>query len=265
MTSRVIWAVTAVVIAVLIISAVMYYLRVLTPFPAASPPSSTSRPLQTPTDKASLNWAGYAVAYNFSDPKPVITGVSGTWTVPEVKVSQNDTFSAIWVGIGGTFGHSLIQAGTQQDSVNGITLYSAWYELLPLDSVTVTTMDISPGDVIMTSINLTDSTSNTWSIEVNDLSSGQIFSQEFVYDSSELSAEWIVERPDVNKVLSEIADFQSVAFSNCTVVMNNQVGALGYFPSSRSFMYNMKGTRLVDVSDFLNDGSSFTVEFLTSQ
>jgi len=150
-----IWAVTVVVITVLIISAVVYYLRVLAPFPAASPPSSTSRPLQTPTDKASLNWAGYAVAYNFSDPKPVITGVSGTWTVPEVKVTQNDTFSAIWVGIGGTFGHSLIQAGTQQDSVNGVTYYSAWYELLPVDSITIKTMDISSGDVIRTSINRT--------------------------------------------------------------------------------------------------------------
>ena len=146
-----------------------------------------------------------------------------------------------------------------------MTYYSAWYELLPVDSITIKTMDISSGDVIRTSINLTDPVSNTWSIEVNDLSTGQSFNQDFVYDSSELSAEWIVERPDINNVLSEIANFESVTFSNCTLVMNNQVGALGYFPSSRSFMYNMKGTRLVDVSSFLNDGSSFTVEHLTSQ
>jgi hypothetical protein len=265
MTSKIVWAATTVIIAILIIGAVTYYLRVLAPTPASPPSTSTSRPLQTPTDKASLNWAGYAVAYNFSDPKPVITGVSGSWTVPEVKVSQNDTFSAMWVGIGGTFGHDLIQTGTQQDSINGVTYYSAWYELLPFDSVTITTMDISPGDAITTSINLTDPTLNTWSIEVNDLSTGQSFNQDFVYDSSRLSAEWIVERPDINSVLSEVADFESVTFSNCTVVMNNQLGALGYFPSSRSFMYNMRGTRLVDVSNFFNDGTSFTVEHLTSQ
>jgi hypothetical protein len=263
MTSRIVWAATSVAIAILIIAAV-YYLRELVPSHTASPTSTPTRPLQTPTDQSSLNWAGYAVTYNFSDPKPVITGVSGSWTVPEVKVSQNDTFSAIWVGIGGTFGHDLIQTGTQQDSINGVTYYSAWYELLPFDSVTIT-MDISPGDAITTSINLADPTLNTWSIEVNDLSTGQSFNQDFVYDSSRLSAEWIVERPDINNVLSEIADFGSITFSNCTVVMNNQVGAFGYFPSSRTFMYNRSGTRIADVSNYFNDGSSFTVEYLTSQ
>lgn len=144
--------------------------------------------MQTPIDQADLKWAGYAVAYNFSDPKPVITAVSGSWIVPQVKISHNDTFSAIWVGIGGTFGHTLIQAGTEQDSINGITYYSAWYEILPFDAVTITTMEISPGDTITTSINLISSALNMWSIELNDLSTGQSFNQDFFYDSSRLSA-----------------------------------------------------------------------------
>jgi len=256
-TNKTVSATVTVVIAVLVIAAIAYY-----SYPAPSP--TTSRQLQTPRDQADLNWAGYDVTTDFSDPRPLVTGVSGSWIVPQVKVSQNDTFSAIWVGIGGTFGHTLIQAGTEQDSINGIIYYSAWYELLPYDSVTITTIDVSPGDTITTSVNLINSALNLWSIEISDSSTGQSFSHDFFYDSSKLSAEWVVERPDVNNTLSEIADFGSVTLSNCTVVIDSQVGAFGYFPCARIFMYDTEGTRLADVSSF-KDGSSFTVKYLTSQ
>lgn len=259
-----------IVVVLLIAAAVVTYTffpSLLNPFPSpSSTPAPTSPPnqLQTPVDQASLNWGGYAVAYNFSDPQPVITGVSGSWVVPQVQVSENDTFSAIWVGIGGTFGRTLIQAGTEQDSIGGVISYSAWYELLPSDSVTITGMNISPGDTISTSINLVDSLLNTWSIELEDLSTGQSFSQDFFYSSSRLSAEWVVERPDINGALSQIANFGSVTFSNCTAMINGQTAAFGYFPSTRDFMYNMKGNRLADVSNYFNTGSSFTVKYLTS-
>src|SRR5512136_567269 len=128
MTAKTVLAATVVIVFLVFAGLVAYYYpSLLNPSPSASPtptptsgptltPTPTSAPLQTPVDQASLNWAGYAVAYNFSDPQPVVTGVSGSWIVPQVQVSQNDTFSAIWVGIGGTFGHTLIQAGTEQDS-----------------------------------------------------------------------------------------------------------------------------------------------------
>ena len=266
-----------VVIVFLIVAGVIayYYPRLLNISPSASPtptptsgptltPTPTSASLQTPVDQASLNWAGYAVAYNFSDPQPLVTGASGSWIVPQVQVSQNDTFSAIWVGIGGTFGQTLIQAGTEQDSISGGASYSAWYELLPFDSVTIAGMDISPGDTITTSISLVNSALNVWSINIGDLTTGQNFSQDLFYGSSRLSAEWVVERPDINGALSQIADFESVTFSNCTATVNNQIAAFGYFPSTRDFMYNMKGNRLVDVSSYFNNGSSFTATYLKS-
>ena len=98
-----------------------------------------------------------------------------------------------------------------------------------------------------------------------DLSTGQSFNQDFIYDSTQLSAEWVVERPDVNNALSNIANFGSVTLSNCTVKMDNEVGALGYFVSVRIFMYDANGTRLADVSSYDDDGSSFKVTYLTSQ
>ena len=115
------------------------------------------------------------------------------------------------------------------------------------------------------STSLENPAESIWSIHIDDLSTGQSFSQNLFYSSSKLSAEWIVERPDVNNAISEIANFGDVTLSDCKVTMNNEVGAFGYFPSVRTYMYDTSGTRLADVSDYSNDGSSFTVQYLTSQ
>jgi hypothetical protein len=259
MTGKVVQAAATVAIAVLIIAALTYYYSNYI-FPSTNPSQ-----LLSPTDQADLNWAGYAATNDFSSPQPLVTGVNGSWIVPQVEPSQNDTFSAVWIGIGGFFGHTLIQTGTEQDCVNGTFYYFAWYELLPSDAVTITTIDVSPGDTITASINLVNSAANLWSIYISDLSTGQSFNQDFFYKSSRLSAEWIVERPDINDTLSEVANFGNVTLSNCTAAINNEVEAFGYFPSIRIFMYDVKGTRLADVSNFNNDGSSFTVKYITSQ
>jgi hypothetical protein len=72
-------------------------------------------------------------------------------------------FSAVWIGIGGLFEQSdrtLIQMGTEQDSVYGNVTYSAWFELLPNDAVTITTINVTQGDEITASISLLDSATN---------------------------------------------------------------------------------------------------------
>jgi len=264
---KVVWASATIAVVVLIIAALTYYYNNYQ-FPYTGPrtsPSPNINKLLTPTDQADLNWAGYSVAHNFADPQPLVTAVSGSWVVPHVQITQNDTFSAVWIGIGGVFGHTLIQTGTEQDCVGGTLYYFTWYELLPSDSVTITTINVSPGDTINARISLVNSAENLWAVYIGDLSTGQSFNQSFVYDSSQLSAEWVVERPDVNNALSNLANFGSVTLSNCTVEMSNEVSAFGYFPSIRIFMYDVDGTRLADVSTYSSDGSSFTVAYLTSQ
>jgi hypothetical protein len=59
------------------------------------------------------NWAGYAVVSDIQNPQANVTGVSASWAVPEVIVSSEDKFSAVWIGIGGFFDNSLIQTGTE--------------------------------------------------------------------------------------------------------------------------------------------------------
>ena len=217
--------------------------------------------------EGSPNWAGYSVASNLADPQPVIIGINGSWTVPTVSVSQPNAFSAVWIGIGGQFDNTLIQTGTEQDSNRYSATYSAWYELLPNESVTIptTTINVSPGDEINASISLINSTANLWSIEIADVTTGHSFQRDVVYNSSRLSAEWIVERPAVNGVgaLGPLADFGSVTFTNSRITTNTSAGTIGNFPFVRFIMQNGV-TPLVSLSSLSNSGSSFTVTYLSS-
>ncbi len=211
----------------------------------------------------SLDWAGYVVVSDQGDPQPVVVGVSGTWIVPRVRASVDDRFCAAWVGIGGQLDSTLIQTGVEQDSVNGQVTYSAWYELLPDIEVTITTLNVSPGDKIKASINLVDSVTNKWSIELEDVTKGQRFSHEFFYESSRLSAEWIVERPTVDGRLSTLADFGNLTFTEAQANLTTSVDVISSFPYSQVIMDDRQNRQLVTVSSLTSQGSSFTVNYLT--
>ncbi len=212
----------------------------------------------------SLDWSGYVVVSDFSNPQSVVIGVNGSWNVPQVTVSQADKFSAAWIGIGGYLESTLIQAGTEHDSIDGTSVYSVWYELLPNESITIDGMNVSPGDGIQASIRLVDSVTNKWSIQIADVTTNQAFTQNVFYNSSRSSAEWIVERPYVNNTLSSLADFNTVTFTGASVTMNNSAGTISNFPFSQVIMHNRQNAELVTVSRLSSRGSSFTVNYLTT-
>jgi len=212
----------------------------------------------------SLDWSGYVVTSDFVNPQPVVTAVSGSWIVPTVEVSTGDTFSAAWIGNGGQLDNTLIQTGTEQDSTNGQATYSAWYELLPFDSITITTMAVSPGDKITASIDLAASAANEWVIEINDVTNGQQFSKNLYYGSSRLSAEWIVERPTVNNSLSALANFGNITFTGMKATMDSTVGTINNFPFTVVTMNDRQNRQLVNVSSLASKGSSFMISYLSS-
>lgn len=209
----------------------------------------------------STDWGGYVAVSNTNKPQPVVVGVSGSWTVPQVSVSQTNTYSSAWIGIGGYVDQTLIQTGTTHDSINGIAEYSAWFELIPNYSATITTMTVSPGDKIVASINLVDTIKNEWAVEIVDETSGQRFKQNFVYNSSRLSAEWIVEKPTINGSLASLADFGSITFTDSKVTMDTKAGTISDFPFSQFTMYNRQNTALVTVSSLFSNGTSFTIKY----
>ena len=213
----------------------------------------------------SLDWAGYSVSSDVADPKPVVTGVSGSWVVPEVTISQEDAFSAVWIGIGGQSDQTLIQTGTEQDSVGGEAVYFAWYEVLPDFAVMISELNVSSGDVISASIGLVESAADMWLVSIIDESTGQRFEKTVVYMSSRLSAEWIVERPTVNNnMIGRLADFSSVTFTNLRTTVDGVTATMNSFPFSRVEMVNRQNDGLASVSAFSPKTESFSVSFLAS-
>ena len=214
-----------------------------------------------PTVLRLSQWSGYMVASDIQNRSAVVSSVSGSWIVPEVNASVNNTFSGVWVGIGGYGEETLIQAGTEQEYFNGKFDYYAWYELLPDYLVRIPSLHVQPGDMIRASISLISEKASTWLIEISDVTRGEQFKKVFVYNSSRLTAEWIVERPKVNGVVTTLADFGNVTFTECKATLDGVTGVIGNFSHAQLVMHD-EGTALVTVSPLDEDKSGFTVSYL---
>jgi hypothetical protein len=217
-----------------------------------------------PTSLRVSQWSGYMVASDIQNKSPVVTSASASWTVPEVKPSSNNTFSGVWMGIGGYGEETLIQTGTEQEYINGKVSYYAWYELLPDYLVRIPNLHVQSGDTITASISLINENASTWSIEISDVTRGEQFKNVVVYNSSMLSAEWIVERPKVNGTISTLADFGNVTFTECKATVDGVTGTIGNFSYAQLVMHDDEGTSLVSVSPLNDDGSGFTVTYFES-
>ena len=158
--------------------------------------SSSSSPSQ------SSNWFGYS--QGVLDTGSPSMSIGGTWTVPTVSAHTAGQAgdSATWIGIGGgcltdaecaAGDETLIQAGTEQDvNADGTTSYSAWYEIIPAPSTTVT-LPVHPGDSI--TVTITQSVPGLWSIVIKDNTTGQTSTTSTPYSSDYSTAEWITETP----------------------------------------------------------------------
>lgn len=242
-----------------------------TPIPTPSPNPSPTPPLAPTTVRNSTNWAGFAIASDLQNPQPNVFKVSASWVVPAVVPSSSDTFSAIWIGVGGEFPNdtTLIQCGTEHDSSGSLTTYFAWYEMLPRTSVPIRMFNVSPGDQMQASIQLVDVSSSQWLISISDMTSQSSFQNNFTYGASQLSAEWVVERPLINRVLSTLANFGEMSFTNCSVTVGTVSGGINSFPNEKILMFSspMANTAVqaADVSNLSGDGSQFTVTYLSTQ
>ena len=207
-------------------------------------------------------WSGYVVSSDLGNPQPEVTGISASWIVPSAFATSIDTYSSAWIGIGGFQpDKSLIQTGTEHDYVNGREFYSAWYEILPDQAIRIEDMSISPGDLITAVIELTNPQTNEWRIEIKDISQNQEFSINLIYNSSRITAEWIVERPIVNNQKSSLANFGTVNFTECYAIINSNTASLGEYPHSQVTMTNDLSLQLASVSPISEDNTGFTIQY----
>ncbi len=209
----------------------------------------------------SLSWAGYIISKNSTNPQLEIIAISASWIVPKVNASAGDGYSAAWIGIGGQSDKTLIQVGTEHTSLGGQENYYVWYELLPDFAVRLNDIAPSPGDTIVASITLINSDKNQWNIQISDVTNGQAFRNNVIYNSTRSSGEWILERPTVSNQISTLSDFGNITFSDCFVNINHVTGTIAKFPFSKIQMRNNQIAQLTSVSNLSADGSSFTASY----
>ena len=215
----------------------------------------------------SSDWAGYTVSASNLLPQPTVDAVSGSWTVPKVALSDFDSFSSVWIGIGGALDTTLIQVGSEQDSLSGQAVYNIWYEALPGGAVNIQNITISPGDKLSASITLVNGTTRTWQIGIADDTTGACFTQNcheqnLTYDSSRLTADWIVERPTVNNQVAPLANFGTVTFTNLSTQIGGKTGTPNTFSENRIVMQDSQNNQLATASNLEDQGTSFTVTYM---
>ena len=177
----------------------------------------------------SENWFGYNQGA-LEPGKSLFHSITGDWTVPAASqhTKGEDEFSSTWIGIGGgcidtacTAGdNTLIQTGTEQDVVSGAPQYSAWWEIIPAPSVTITNMTVAPGDHMHADIRELVANSEVWTITLTNVTRNQTFTQTVPYVSTYATAEWIEETPlliGTNAGFAALPNLRRTAFDAGTV------------------------------------------------
>jgi len=173
----------------------------------------SSHPMLLLNTLGSQNWAGWAsFGGTFLLPQPgAVTYVKGEWTVPTLKCASGNGDSSIWVGIDGMANQTVEQIGTEQDCVNGLPVYKAWWETYP-NPKTPISMAVKPGDAMRGEVKYVGN--GQFELTLANLTTGQSFkTTQSAPGAARSSAEWIVEAPYKDGVLP-LANFGSVSFRN---------------------------------------------------
>ena len=218
-------------------AAIVSLLPLMTALVAASPAGpATAAGASTPAKSHRLvipfganksnNWSGYNQG-TVEQGSKLFNQISGEWNVPTATqhTAGQAEYSSSWIGIGGgcidagctATDATLIQTGTEQDvAANGTASYSAWWEIIPAPSLTIT-LAVHPGDHMHANIAELVPFSEVWTITLQDVSTGQSFSQTVPYPSSHLTAEWITETPlliSTNPALASMPNLSGATFSS---------------------------------------------------
>lgn len=240
---------------------------------APEPTRTISRPnipgpksAQTGTQKAqqtSTNWSGYVGATNLNNPvNDTVTGVYGSWIVPDIVPSTNNTYSAIWIGIDGYSNGTVEQIGTGHDYVNGKKRHYAWFEMFPRASYNILGFPVYVGDEISASVEY--SGNNVFTLYIVNHTRKVATTIPTRYTKSRRAkrscAEWIVEAPASNHILP-LTNFQVAYLSDCKAKINGTIRSLNniFWQNTSLEMVTNNGTPKAIPSSISGDDESFSV------
>lgn len=211
-----------------------------------------------PKGATSQNWSGDALSLK----KPAFTSVSGSWIVPTVQQAfgtcSGTDYSSQWVGIDGFSNDELFQAGSDAiASCSGdvtTTEYYPWIEWLPAAELEIvqsndTPFPFAPGDYIVVTVTATDFsggqsssgdllfTDVTQNWQVSASVTAASLGGTFVVGQS---AEWIVERPELDGELSTLANYIADPWFDATAENNkNKISNPGSAGGATSYSITM--------------------------
>jgi hypothetical protein len=186
----------------------------------------------------SSNWSGYVVSAGYdatTGAAASYSNASGDWVQPAAKCgsASGSTSAAFWVGLGGDSGSSsgLEQIGTESDcTASGAARYSAWYELVPADSVKLT-IKVAAGDSLSASVGVVGT---KVTVKLTNLTTRTTFSRVLAMAAPDTSsAEWIAEAPSL---------CASVDSSNCRQAALTNFGKVSFSHSSATSSSGHAGT-----------------------
>jgi hypothetical protein len=167
---------------------------------------------------SSSNWSGTVN----TGPTNSFQGVQGIWDVPSIAPVDSGANASEWVGLDGWGNGQVEQMGTDSAFYCFWTCVAqnyAWAEIFPDPSVAISNFPVNPGDSIVTLVVAYQPYSAPWYLPfplvhfiMMNGSTGLYTSFYWVakYGCLCQSAEWIVERPAFNNVLTDLAAFGSV-------------------------------------------------------
>jgi hypothetical protein len=183
----------------------------------------------------SYNWGGYAVNSTKSTFK--VSDVKGSWTVPTFTGSMCDANqwwdASFWVGIDGFTSSTVEQIGTAIDCYEGTLYYTAWYEMYPAGSVTIS-YPIYAGDAMSAEVNFLGS--GKFKLSISDTTAGHTWSfsiTKVLSSAKRSSAEWIAESAFGEIGELPLANFGTVYFTSDTAVTTTHTGVIGSFPAAQ--------------------------------
>jgi hypothetical protein len=185
------------------------------------PHSTPNQPAPTAAKSsvASGNWSGIVgrgATHTFQ-------GVAGDWHVPQVYVSPQSRYGCTWVGVDGSGTSSLIQAGAEEDYVNGHARYYAWWEILPAAQTLITysngaLVPVKPGDYMYSYIY--QSSPGVYRIFLDDVTQNWYFDQYKYYSGPGVSVDWVQEATQVGGKIQQPTNFGTVGFGYMYVMEN---------------------------------------------
>ncbi len=190
-----------------------------------------------------------------------VTHVTGSWIVPTLLPTTDDTYCAIWVGIDGYASNTVEQIGTSHNWLNGSQQNYAWFEMYPKGAYEIIGFPVDNGDTIRARVHYKGN--NTFRLVIYNETQSVFTVIPKSYTMSTKAkrscAEWIVEAPYLGGILP-LSDFQSVTFQRCATIINGIKGPINStsWVNDEITMEDSGGLE-AQPSDLLENGSYFRV------